>query len=153
MHYHNKETIALPAKITIMTDDKNEIKVPNLDYTIRVALDQHVLSYLLNSHTKEILGHVTTNVMTASAWSALEELYACQSRAKVTNLRFALTNTKKGTMTMSQYFTKMKGFANELAAYGKILDDEEVVLYSQWSGLRLYTSFVFYYVSLRSHIC
>jgi hypothetical protein len=50
-------------------------------------------------------------------------------RSKVTNLRFALTNTKKGNMTMSQYFTKMKGLADELAASGKTLDDEEIVSY------------------------
>jgi hypothetical protein len=32
-------------------------------------------------------------------------------------------------MTMSQYFTKMKGFTDELAASGMILDDEEIVSY------------------------
>jgi hypothetical protein len=47
----------------------------------------------------------------------------------VTNLRFGLTNTKKATMTMSQYFTKMKGFTDELTASGMILDDEEIVSY------------------------
>jgi hypothetical protein len=78
---------------------------------------------------KEILGHVATKVIAASAWSALEELYASQSRAKVMNLRLSLTNTKKGTMTMSQYFTKIESFDDELAAFGKILDDEEVVCY------------------------
>jgi hypothetical protein len=30
-------------------------------------------------------------------------------------------------MTMPQYFTKMKGFTNELVIYGKMLDDEELV--------------------------
>jgi hypothetical protein len=84
---------------------------------------------LLHLLTKEIVGHVATKVTAASAWSALEELYTSQSRAKVTNLRFALINTKKATMTMSQYFTKMKGFADKLAASGKILDDEEIVSY------------------------
>jgi hypothetical protein len=62
----------------------------------------------MNSITKEILEHVATKVTAASAWSALEELYASQSRSKVTNLRFALTNTKKAIMRMSQYFTKME---------------------------------------------
>jgi hypothetical protein len=78
---------------------------------------------------KEILGHVTTKVTVAMTWSALEELFASHSRAKVTNLRFALTNTKNGNMSMSQYFTKMKGLADELATFGKALDDEEIVSY------------------------
>jgi hypothetical protein len=135
-----------PAQITITTNDRKEVKVPNPECTTWVAQDQHVLSYLLNSLAKEILGHVATKVTTVSVWSALEELYASQSRAKVTNLRFALTNTKNGTMIMSQYFTKMKGFANELATSGKILDDKEVVSY------RLYTSCLLYYVSIGAHI-
>jgi hypothetical protein len=129
MHYLNEETIVPPAKITVLADDKKEAKVPNLDYAIWIAQNQQVLSYLLNSLTKEILGHVATKVIVASAWSALEELYASHSRSKVTNLIFSLTNTKKGTMTMSQYFTKMKGFTDELATSGKILDDEEVMSY------------------------
>jgi hypothetical protein len=65
----------------------------------------------------------------ATAWSSLEELFSSQSRAKVTNLKFALTKTKKVSMSMSQYLTKMKGLADELAASGKILDDEEIVAY------------------------
>jgi hypothetical protein len=87
------------------------------------------LAYLLNSLSKEILGHVATKVTATAAWSALEELFTSQSRSKVTNLRFALTNTKKGNMTMSQYFTKMKGLTDELATSEKILDDEEIVSY------------------------
>lgn len=33
-------------------------------------------------------------------------------------------------MTMIQYFTKMKGFANELTTFSKVLDDEELVSYN-----------------------
>jgi hypothetical protein len=129
IHYLNEETIVPLTEITAMMDDKKAIKIPNPEYKIWVAQDQQVLSYLLNSITREILGHVATKVTTTSAWTALEELLASQSRAKVTNLRFPLTNIKKGLMTIPQYFTKMKGFADELAASGKTLDDEEIVSY------------------------
>jgi hypothetical protein len=76
-----------------------------------------------------ILGHVATKVTAAMTWSVLEELFTSQSRSKVTNHIFALTNTKKGNMSMSQYFTKMKGLADELVTSRKILDDEEIVSY------------------------
>jgi hypothetical protein len=128
-HYLNEDTKVPPEKITVSTDDKKEVEVLNPDYKLWVAQDQQVLLYLLNSITKEILGHVATKVTATSAWKALEELYSSQSKAKITNLRFALTNTKKGAMIMAQYFTKMKGFADELATSGKILDDEEMVSY------------------------
>jgi hypothetical protein len=32
-------------------------------------------------------------------------------------------------MTMTQYFTKMKGFADEIAAVGRPIDDKELVEY------------------------
>jgi hypothetical protein len=32
-------------------------------------------------------------------------------------------------MTMPHYFIKMKGFANELASSGKVLDVEELISY------------------------
>jgi hypothetical protein len=78
MHYLNEKTIAPPEQITVMIEEKKEVKVPNPEYTTWVAQDQQVLSYLLNSITKEILGHVTTKVTTATTWSALEELFASQ---------------------------------------------------------------------------
>jgi hypothetical protein len=78
---------------------------------------------------KGILGHVATKMTAAMTWSALEEIFASQSRSKVTNLIFALTNTKKGNMSMSQYFTKTKGLADELVTSRKILDDDEIVSY------------------------
>ena len=43
------------------------------------------------------------------------------------NVRLALTTTKKGNMLITDYVAKMKGFADEMAAVGKSLDDEELV--------------------------
>jgi hypothetical protein len=40
-----------------------------------------------------------------------------------------LTNTKKGTMVMVQYFGKLTKFADELASTKKILNDEKIVIY------------------------
>ena len=41
-------------------------------------------------------------------------------------MRGALANTKKLSMTAQQFITKMKGFASELAAVGKKVDDDEL---------------------------
>jgi hypothetical protein len=71
-----------PTEITATTDDKKSIKIPNPEYKIWVAQDQQVLSYLLNSVTREILGYLATKVTTTSAWTALEELFASQSESQ-----------------------------------------------------------------------
>jgi hypothetical protein len=44
-------------------------------------------------------------------------------------LRSALNDTKKLNLSVDEYFTKMKGFAAELAAAGKTLEDDEFMGY------------------------
>jgi hypothetical protein len=129
MRYLDEKIEIPPEKITILGDDKKAATVPNPEYLVWVAQDQQVVAYLLNSLTKGTLGHVATVETSTEAWKALSESFAAQSKAKVANLRYALRNTKKGSMTMSQYFSKMKKFADELASAGKVLEDEEIVSY------------------------
>lgn len=45
------------------------------------------------------------------------------------NVRLALATTKKGTLTITKYFAKMKELADEMAASRKPLDDEGVASY------------------------
>jgi hypothetical protein len=40
MHYLNEKIVVPPEEITVLTDDKKEVKVPNPDYTIWVTQDQ-----------------------------------------------------------------------------------------------------------------
>jgi hypothetical protein len=47
----------------------------------------------------------------------------------VNALRGALNNTKKASMTMAQFFAKMKGYASDLVALGKTLDESELITY------------------------
>jgi hypothetical protein len=56
-------------------------------------------------------------------------MFATQSRTRVSNLRVALAKTKKDNMTSTQFFTKMKGLTDELAATGRPIDEEELVEY------------------------
>jgi hypothetical protein len=51
-------------------------------------------------------------------------------------------------MTMTQYFTKMKGFANELTAFSKVLDDEELVSYN----MDRLDSYIIHHIYLQSCI-
>jgi hypothetical protein len=95
MRYLDEKTEIPPEKITILGDDKKLATVPSPEYSVWVAQDQQVLAYLLNSLTNETLGHVATVDTSTEAWKALSESFAAQSKAKVANLRYALTNTKK----------------------------------------------------------
>jgi hypothetical protein len=62
-------------------------------------------------------------------WSLLEQTYASQSRARTVNTRIALATTWKDDMSISEYITKMKSLADEMASAKKKVDDEELVSY------------------------
>ncbi|XP_072147542.1 uncharacterized protein [Setaria viridis] len=42
------------------------------------------------------------------------------------NIHLAITITKKGNLSITDYFTKMKGYADEMEAAGRPHDDEEI---------------------------
>jgi hypothetical protein len=94
--------------------DKKKIQVPNHAYDVWITRDQQVVSYIMNSLSEDILSHVYGIVHAAEVWSAIHELFSSQSKSRVSNIRGALTNTKKLDMTAQQYITKMKGYASEL---------------------------------------
>ncbi|XP_071685375.1 uncharacterized protein [Lolium perenne] len=123
-------TDAAPPKQLVLTpaDNDNPAKTaPNLAYAAWVSRDQMVLSYLLQSLSREILPHVHRIPHTAGVWSALDEMFAAQSEAKVTNLLIALANTKK--LSTSEFLAKMQGFDDELIAAGHPLQDRQLVSY------------------------
>jgi hypothetical protein len=106
--------------------EKKAIKIPNPAYDTWVVRDQQVVSYLVNSLAEDGLPHVFGLSTADAVWRALNNLYAAQSKSRVSTIRGALTNTKKLDMTAQQYITKMKGYDSELAATGKPVDDEEL---------------------------
>jgi hypothetical protein len=91
--------------------------------------DQHVLTYLVTSLSRKVLAGVASNATTATTWAAISRSFASQSRSRVLHLRNQLVATRKGDMSITSYFLIMRGYADEMAATGKPLDDDDVVLY------------------------
>ena len=116
----------IPQPPKTVEDDKKQ-QVPNPEYDSWIVKDQQLLSYLLNSITKEVLASVATVTSSAEAWESLETMFSAQSRVRVTNLRMQLANIKKGGMSTEAYFNKMRKIKDELAAAGKPVHDDEVV--------------------------
>ena len=56
-------------------------------------------------------------------------MFASQNRVRVMQLRYQLSNLKKKDLTASEYYRKMRGFADAMASIGKPLTDEEVLGY------------------------
>uniref|UniRef100_A0ACD5XWM9 Uncharacterized protein n=1 Tax=Avena sativa TaxID=4498 RepID=A0ACD5XWM9_AVESA len=109
--------------------DKGHVKEPNPAFDVWLCTDQHVLSFLLNTLSKEILVPMIGLNSAAEVWLAIKTMFAAQNKTRISNLRVALAKTRKEGMTTPAYFTKMKGLADELAAEGRPIEDEELVEY------------------------
>ena len=72
---------------------------------------------------------VTSIVHAHELWSALAKMFSSTSLSRVNNIRAALTNAQKGTQSVATFFAHMRSLADELAAAGKPLDDDELISY------------------------
>ena len=120
---------APPKTVEIAKADKTTAIEPNPLYGPWIAKDQQVLSYLLNSLTPEILAQVIGKESTLDLWTALTTIFAAQSQSRITNLRIAISNTKKGNMSSNAFIAKMKSLGDELVAAGRPVTDGEMVDY------------------------
>jgi hypothetical protein len=117
------------SKILQRDTDGKEVKVPNPEPEDWDVTDQQVLSYLLSSLSKKILTQVSSATTATEAWKEIQGMFASQIRARTVNIRLALGNTRKGDMSVVEYFRKMKVLGDEMKAAGRPLDDEELVEY------------------------
>lgn len=119
------------ALITTTAGDKGEKEVTarNPEFDDWIATDQQVLGFLLSTLARDVLAQVATCNTAAAAWQMLEEMYSSVSRARFINTRIALSNTKKGTLSINEYVSKMKTLADEMTAAGKVVDDDDLVSY------------------------
>jgi hypothetical protein len=93
------------------------------------VLQQQVLGFLMTSMTQEVMGQAVAYDTPQEVWSLLEQTYASQSCARTVNTRIALATTQKDDMSISEYITKMKSLADEMASVKKKVDGEEFVSY------------------------
>jgi hypothetical protein len=56
-------------------------------------------------------------------------MFSSQTRARLVNTRLQLATTQKGCMSAAEYVNKMRSLADEMAAVGRILEEEELVEY------------------------
>ena len=128
--YLDGSEVAPDKEIAVIDENKKEGKAPNPEYARWVATDQQVLSYLLSSMTKEVMLQVGAAATTsAGLWAAVDEIFSSQTRARAVNTRIAMANLKKNNMSAEEYVGKMKALADELAAVGKPLGEDELVSY------------------------
>lgn len=116
-----------PPKTLTVDKDSKKMEVANPDYVVWRVRDQHVLTYLVTSLSREVLAGVSSCSTVADLWTAITRSFASQSRSRILHLRTQIGNMRKGDMSVTMYFSKMRRIAEEMAAAGKPLDDDDVV--------------------------
>jgi hypothetical protein len=132
LHLEGHLTSASPAPAAEV-DGKDstgkDAKVPNPLYEEWFARDQQVLILVLGSLARDVLAQVAAQDTTTNLWSAIEEMYSSQNRAKAVNTQLALATAQKGNQSIADYVDKMRTLGDEMAAAGRKLEQEELVEY------------------------
>lgn len=104
-------------------------RVVNPDFQIWIRRDQLLLSWLIGSIAEVMIGHITRCVSSRDLWFTLEALFQSQSKARVMQLKLQLQTQKKGDLSIDEFFLKMRGYADSLAAVGKPVADDDLILH------------------------
>ncbi|KAL5737446.1 hypothetical protein ACOSP7_030207 [Xanthoceras sorbifolium] len=104
-----------PKFIEAVNDESGEkTMILNGAYSSWRKADQLLLSWLFSTLSPAIMGQVTDCPTSFATWSTLERLYSQKSMAKVLQLKHQLQNARKGSLSISEYFLKIKTLGDEL---------------------------------------
>jgi hypothetical protein len=76
---------------------------------VTVTRDQAVLGYIMSSLSREELTGIITMTTSSEVWGTLANMYASHTQARSVQMRIALATTKKGTQSVVEYYSKMRG--------------------------------------------
>jgi hypothetical protein len=128
-----------------LTDEEGECTL-NPKYTIWNKKDQFILSWINATLSENVLATVYGLNTSRQVWSALTSRFASQSRSRISHIKRQLQNLKQGSMTCSEYLRAAKVWADQLAAVGRPIDDEDLISFII-SGLNpIYNSFITSYI-------
>lgn len=123
-------TTAKPAAMVTVGTGSDAREAANPNYEPWVVQDQAILGGLLSSMTEDVLSQLTRCINTSNQlWTSLHSMFAAQHRGNSIQIRTQLSTTRKGDMSVSEYYQKMTGFADTMANIGHPMTDEEVIGY------------------------
>ncbi|KAA8515403.1 hypothetical protein F0562_018986 [Nyssa sinensis] len=120
--------ITIPNPETATSSDTTA-EIPNPKFTTWYLQDQVVLSTLVSSLSEGILAQMVGLTTSREVWLSLEKLFSTHSTVRAIQTRQFMATTKKGNLSIFEYFQKMKSFADTLAAIGQPLLDQEFTAY------------------------
>ena len=80
--------------------------------------DRLLLSWILSSVSESVLGEAVGCKTSSEAWHAILNFFASQTLAREMQLKTQLQNLKKGSLTMTEYLSKIKNITDSLNNIG-----------------------------------
>ncbi|KAL9451128.1 hypothetical protein AB3S75_012805 [Citrus x aurantiifolia] len=118
-----------PNRMMINIDsDQTVITSPNPQFQIWRRNDQQLMSWLLSTLSEEVLSAVVGARSSLDVWQILATQFGARSRSRVLHLRTQIQTTRKGSMTVHEYYTRMKNTLDALRAAGNNMSDEDFIL-------------------------
>ncbi|KAH9648420.1 retrovirus-related pol polyprotein from transposon RE1 [Citrus sinensis] len=99
----------------------------NPDFVAWKRQDQLLLSWIMSSMSLEILSLVVSSQTTLELWKNLEKQFGSESMAKKVHLKMLLSNLRKGSLSMTEYFTKLRTISDGLALAGSPLSNIDLI--------------------------
>ncbi|KAH9693065.1 retrovirus-related pol polyprotein from transposon RE1 [Citrus sinensis] len=124
----NGSHICPPRCFTNPGPNQTTITTTNPEYQIWKKQDHILLSWLLSSLSEGVLGTVVDCSTSCEVWTTLANQYGARTRARVLYLRTQIQTTKKGSLTIHDYYSRMKTILNTLRAAGNNMTDEDFIM-------------------------
>jgi len=117
-----------PCPPQFLVDDKDQ-KTLNPDYVLWTKRDQFLLSWINVTLTDKVLSTVYGLNTSKQVWSALSNRFASQSTSRIAHIKRQLQSLSQGSKTCTEYLQFAKSLADQLAAVGKTIDDDDLISY------------------------
>ena len=111
-----------------MINNTNGTATINPAFVLYQRQDRLLVSWLLASISTTYLPQLIGCSSSFEIWTTIEQLFNSQSTAKAMYYKQQIQSFKKGSLSMRDYLTKMKGYFDMLGASGHRISDSDQVL-------------------------
>jgi hypothetical protein len=122
--------------------DENNKQVPNPEFVLWQRKDQTILSWINITLSKKVLSTIYGLETSRQVWTSLASQFANQSKTRVANLKKQLQSLHQAPKSCAEYLQSAKEYADQLAAVGQPIPDEELVTYISNGLNSSYNSFI-----------
>jgi hypothetical protein len=115
-----------PSTVTSQVENVTTV-TQNPDWLHWHMRDQLVLSILISSLTETVVVHVVKCTTARELWVTLKTLFTSKAKSRTLQIHYQLATIRKGDMSIADYFQKLTGLADTLAAIDQPLNEFDLV--------------------------